>query len=85
MPNETKMAAQDALFEAIGDLAENITKAALRGPEKAAILRDLSEAYRLTAGGSVPDVALRKAQSGSEGPGRAKEVRENKPKAARAR
>lgn len=85
MANETKLAAQDALFEAIGDLAENITKAALRGTEKATVLRDLAEAYRLAAGGSVPDVAVRKGVAGSEGPGRAKEVRESKPKAARAR
>ena len=84
MQNETKSAAQDALFEAIGELADNITKAALRGTEKATVLRDLAEAYRLTAGGSVPDVAVRRTQFSSEGAGRAKEARDNKPK-ARAR
>jgi len=85
MQNETKMAAQDALFDAIGHSAENVTKAALRATEKAAVLRDLAEAYRLAAGGSVPDVAVRRGQSSGDGPGRAKESRDSKPKVARAR
>ncbi|MGY1603245.1 hypothetical protein [Geodermatophilus sp. SYSU D00815] len=59
MQSEAKRAAQDALFAAIQDQAENNMRAALRAPEKAQLLRDLAEAYRLTAGGWVPDVPRR--------------------------
>ena len=50
MQSEAKRAAQDALFTAIKNQAENNMKAALRATEKAGILRDLAEAYRLAAG-----------------------------------
>jgi len=48
--SEAKRRAQDALFTAIADQAETNMKAALRAPEKAALLHELAEAYRLTAG-----------------------------------
>ncbi len=54
MPQQAKRGAQDALFTAIKDQAENNMKSALRAPEKARLLLELAEAYRLTAGGSVP-------------------------------
>ena len=56
MADEAKRAAQEALFGAIQSQAENNMRAALSAPEKATLLRDLAEAYRLTAGGSVPDL-----------------------------
>ena len=34
-------------------------KAALRAPEKAHLLLELAEAYRLTAGGPMPDLPVR--------------------------
>ena len=54
MPNQAKLEAQEALYNAIREQAEHNMKAALRASEKAQLLRDLAEAYRLTAGGSVP-------------------------------
>jgi len=57
LANEAKREAQEALFTAIKDQAETNMKAALRAPEKARLLRELAEAYRLTAGGTIPDVA----------------------------
>jgi hypothetical protein len=54
LPQQSKRGAQDALFAAIQDQAENNMKSALRAPEKARLLLELAEAYRLTAGGSVP-------------------------------
>jgi len=64
LANEAKRAAQEALFTAIKDQAETNMKAALRAPEKAALLRELAEAYRLTAGGSIlPDLASRNGQA----------------------
>ena len=53
LQNEAKREAQEALFIAIKDQAETNMKAALRAPEKAQLLRELAEAYRLTAGGSA--------------------------------
>jgi hypothetical protein len=47
---EAKRRAQDALFTAIADQAENNMKSTLRAPEKAALLHELAEAYRLAAG-----------------------------------
>ena len=44
---EAKRRAQDALFTAIADQAENNMKSTLRAPEKAALLHELAEAYRL--------------------------------------
>jgi hypothetical protein len=55
--DEAKREAQEALFTAIKEQAETNMKAALRAPEKAQLLRELAEAYRLTAGGSMPDLA----------------------------
>jgi hypothetical protein len=63
MHNEAKREAQEALFTAIKDQAESNMRAALRATEKAELLRDLAEAYRLTAGGTVPDGTARKAKS----------------------
>jgi len=55
--SEAKRRAQDALFSAIADQAETNMKSALRAPEKAALLHELAEAYRLTAGTSaVPNI-----------------------------
>jgi hypothetical protein len=48
--SEAKRRAQDALFMAIADQAETNMKSALRSVEKAALLHELAEAYRLTAG-----------------------------------
>lgn len=48
--SEAKRRAQDALFIAIADQAENNMKSALRSADKAALLHELAEAYRLTAG-----------------------------------
>jgi hypothetical protein len=57
MANEAKVAAQEALFTAIKNSAETNMKAALPAAEKARFLRDLAEAYRLTAGGATLNVA----------------------------
>jgi len=65
MQSEGKRAAQEALFTAIQDQAESNMKAALRATEKAQLLRDLAEAYRLAAGGSVPEGTGRKRSDGS--------------------
>ena len=55
--SEAKRRAQDALFTAIADQAETNMKSALRSGEKAALLHELAEAYRLTAGTtSVPNI-----------------------------
>jgi hypothetical protein len=54
MSDTARRAAQEALFNAIQDQAENNMKAALRASEKATLLRELAEAYRLTAGTPVP-------------------------------
>ena len=51
--SEAKRRAQDALFTAIADQAETNMKSALRTPEKAALLHELAEAYRLTAGATA--------------------------------
>ena len=51
--SEAKRRAQDTLFNAIADQAETNMKAALRAPEKAALLHELAEAYRLTAGATA--------------------------------
>ena len=64
MLNDAKRGAQEALFSAIQDQAENNMKAAMRPPEKAQLLRELAEAYRLTAGRPVSS-ARRKRQQGN--------------------
>ena len=72
MHNEAKLGAQEALYAAIKDQAETNMKAALRAGEKAQLLRDLAEAYRLTAGGAVPVPARRgKSENDPAGNGRA--------------
>ena len=67
MVDEAKRGAQEALYAAIQNQAETNRKAALSATEKAALLRDLAEAYRLTAGGRMPDGASRRAASSSGG------------------
>ena len=52
--SEAKRRAQDALFNAIANQAETNMKAALRPSEKGALLHELAEAYRLTAGITAP-------------------------------
>ena len=69
MPNQAKLEAQEALYTAIKDQAESNMKAALRAGEKAQLLRDLAEAYRLTAGGSVPAAALQKGSPSADNAG----------------
>ena len=66
MPNQAKLEAQEALYTAIKDQAETNMKAALRAGEKAQLLRDLAEAYRLTAGGSVPNTATHSGSASEE-------------------
>jgi len=66
MTDQAKREAQEALYAAIQTQAESNMKAALSAPEKAALLRDLAEAYRLTAGGSMPDGTGRREQAGGE-------------------
>jgi len=44
--NQAKREAQEALFTAIKDQAENNMHAAMRPSEKAQLLRSLAEAYR---------------------------------------
>ena len=66
MADEPKRRAQEALFEAIQNQAENNIKSAASAPAKAALLRDLAEAYRLTAGGSVPEGTGRRTQPASK-------------------
>jgi hypothetical protein len=67
MQNEAKRAAQDALFTAIRDQAETNMKAALKATEKAQLLRELAEAYRLAAGGPGPNTAAGNAARGRPG------------------
>jgi len=64
MADQAKREAQEALYAAIQAQAENNMKAALSAPDKAALLRDLAAAYRLTAGGSMPDGTGRREQQG---------------------
>ena len=63
MANEAKREAQEALFTAIRDQAETNMKAALRAPEKAHLLLELAEAYRLTAGGPMPELSSARQRS----------------------
>jgi len=68
MADQAKREAQEALYAAIQTQAENNMKAAMSATEKAALLRDLAAAYRLTAGGSMPDgTGRREQQAGGEG------------------
>jgi hypothetical protein len=65
--SDAKRRAQEALFAAIQDQAENNMKAALRAPEKAQLLHELAEAYRLTAGSPLPSSARRPGGQGNDG------------------
>jgi len=64
--NQAKLEAQEAIYTAIKDQAETNMKSALRATEKAQLLRDLAEAYRLTAGGSVPATGSHKGRPASD-------------------
>ena len=66
MRNEAKREAQEALFTAIRTQAETNMKAAMRAGEKAELLRALAEAYRLTAGGSMPAMSAREGKPADE-------------------
>ncbi|HEU5044938.1 MAG TPA: hypothetical protein VFT75_12480 [Nocardioidaceae bacterium] len=69
MADEAKRSAQEALYSAIQSQAETNMKAAMSAAEKAALLRDLAEAYRLAAGGSMPDgTGRREKRSSATGP-----------------
>jgi hypothetical protein len=68
--SEAKRGAQEALFNAIRDQAETNMKAALRAPEKAQLLRELAEAYRLTAGRSVRNNTARKGRPAGDEAGK---------------
>ncbi|MGY1732451.1 hypothetical protein ACI798_13110 [Geodermatophilus sp. SYSU D01045] len=61
MHSQAKQEAQEALFTAIRDQAEKNMRSAMRPAEKAALLRRLAEAYRLTAGGPMPEIPSRRA------------------------
>ena len=65
--SEAKRRAQEALFTSIADQAETNMKAALRAPEKAALLHELAEAYRLTAGTVVADTVVRPSVTARNG------------------
>ena len=66
MLNDAKRGAQEALFTAIRDQAENNMHAAMRPSEKAQLLRELAEAYRLTAGRPVSSRTRGTKQSDAE-------------------
>jgi hypothetical protein len=71
MADEAKRGAQEALYAAIQNQAETNIKAAISAPDKAALVRDLAEAYRLTAGGALPDgTGGRKQPSAEDGGGK---------------
>lgn len=80
MADEAKRRAQEALYAAIQGQAETNMKAALPATEKAALLRDLAEAYRLAAGGALPDGTGRreKAAGGSGRQQRSQESRQER-------
>jgi hypothetical protein len=65
--NEAKRSAQEALFNAIRDQAENNMKAALRASEKAELLHQLAEAYRLAAGSPLPSMESNGGKRRSDG------------------
>jgi hypothetical protein len=67
MADEVKRQAQEALYAAIQSQAESNMKAAMTAADKAALLRDLAEAYRLTAGGSMPGGTGRRDKPSSSG------------------
>jgi hypothetical protein len=65
--NEAKRDAQEALFNAIRDQAENNMRAALRAPEKAQLLHQLAEAYRLTAGSPMTSTKSNRSKPSTDG------------------
>jgi hypothetical protein len=65
--SEAKRRAQDALFTAIAEQAETNTKSALKVWEKAALLHELAEAYRLTAGTATAAPNIWTARDGEPG------------------
>lgn len=67
MADEVKRQAREALYAAIQSQAETNMKAAMSAGDKAALLRDLAEAYRLTAGGSMPDGTGRREKPSDAG------------------
>jgi hypothetical protein len=69
VPTQAKREAQEALFTAIKDQAENNMHAAMRPSEKAQLLRSLAESYRLAAGGSMPIPTGDKEPAGGEAAG----------------
>jgi hypothetical protein len=75
VPTQAKREAQEALFNAIRDQAENNMHAAMRPSEKAQLLRSLAEAYRLAAGGSMPIPAGDKEKAGDEAAGNGRPAR----------
>ena len=75
MRNETKREAQEALFTAIKEQAETNMHSALRATEKAQLLRSLAEAYRLTAGGSMPVLGADKDKPAEEAAGNGRPAR----------
>jgi hypothetical protein len=85
LQNEAKRGAQEALFTAIQDQAETNMRAALRATEKAQLLRELAEAYRLTAGGSVPDMPARNGRPAENGARKATPANDGAGKATPAR
>lgn len=72
MADEAKRQAQEALYAAIQDQAQNNMKAAMTASDKGALLRELAEAYRLTAGGSMPDGTGRRGKQSRGGANGAK-------------
>jgi hypothetical protein len=66
MADEAKRGAQEALYAAIQNQAESNMKAAIPAHEKAALLRDLAEAYRLAAGGATPAGTGRRPRPGGK-------------------
>jgi hypothetical protein len=81
MADEAKRRAQEALYAAIENQAENNMRAAMSATEKATLLRDLAEAYRLAAGGSMPAGTGRQEKQG--GGGRASKSTEGSPRRSR--
>ncbi|MGY1642281.1 hypothetical protein ACI782_14320 [Geodermatophilus sp. SYSU D00703] len=65
--SEARRRAQDALFTAIADQAQSNMKAALKAGEKAALLHELAEAYRLTAGTVVANPAVVPSMTARDG------------------
>jgi len=66
--SEAKRRAQDALFTAIAQQAETNMKSALQSADKAALLHELAEAYRLTAGTtSMPNLWTSTGQPAGDG------------------